>query len=231
MECNNFIFEFHDQERIFQRIREKEKKERELLVQKQRREARKREREAREAAEEEEKRRLAKIEKITNESKKIEVIAKVETKDEILSDDNTEDIEIQVIRTVSTSSYNSIDSVSSKSEISFNRSEPMKTRLKLADGNVDNASVITEGVNNQTNITRSSGSNRIRSLESFDNNQYNSSKYFFFRFDEIIQVSILTLNCRYTTSVTVATLTNIGLRISTASNFIPLRNNDVVLDF
>ena len=102
------------------------------------------------------------------------MIAKVESKDEILSDDNTEDMEIQVIRTVSTSSYNSIDSVSSKSEISFNRSEPMKTRLKLADGNVDNASVITEGVNNQTNITRSSSSNRIRSIESLVSSQESS---------------------------------------------------------
>ena len=135
------------------------------MVQKQRREARKREREAREAAEEEEKRRLAENEKIVKDTQKTKATAKNETKDEIILDDDTDDMEIKVIRTISTSSYNSIDSASSKSEISIHRSEPMKTRLKLADGNVNKASVITEGVNNQTNPTRSSGSNRIRSLE------------------------------------------------------------------
>ena len=135
------------------------------MVQKQRREARKREREAREAAEEEGKRRLAENEKIAKDAQKAKATAKNETKDEIVLENDTDDMEIKVIRTISTSSYNSIDSTSSKSEISTHRSEPMKTRLKLADGNVDKASVITEGVNNQTTPTRSSGSSRIRSLE------------------------------------------------------------------
>ena len=135
------------------------------MVQKQRREARKREREAREAAEEEGKRRLAENEKIAKDAQKAKATAKNEMKDEIVLENDTDDMEIKVIRTISTSSYNSIDSASSKSEISTHRSEPMKTRLKLADGNVDKASVITEGVNNQTNQTRSSGSSRIRSLE------------------------------------------------------------------
>ena len=145
------------------------------MVQKQRREARKREREAREAAEEEEKRRLAQNEKIAKDAQKTKATAKYETKEEIILDDDTDDTEIKVIRTISASSYNSIDSASSKSEISTHRSEPMKTRLKLADGNVDKASVITEGVNNQTNTTRSSGSNRIRSLETLVSSEVDNS--------------------------------------------------------
>ena len=145
------------------------------MVQKQRREARKREREAREAAEEEEKRRLVENEKIVKDTQKTKATAKNETKDEIILDDDTDDMEIKVIRTISTSSYNSIDSASSKSEISIRRSEPMKTRLKLADGNVDKASVITEGVNNQTNPTRTSGSNRIRSLETLVSSEEDNS--------------------------------------------------------
>ena len=78
------------------------------MVQKQRREARKREREAREAAEEEEKRRLAENEKIVKDTQKTKATAKNETKDEIILDDDTDDMEIKVIRTISTSSYNSI---------------------------------------------------------------------------------------------------------------------------
>ena len=145
------------------------------MVQKQRREARKREREAREAAEEEGKRKLEENEKIAKDAQKAKATAKNEMKDEIVLEDDTDDMEIKVIRTISTSSYNSIDSASSKSEISIHRSEPMKTRLKLADGNVDKASVITEGVNNQTNPTRSSGSSRIRSLETLVSSEEDNS--------------------------------------------------------
>ena len=137
------------------------------MVQKQRREARKREREAREAAEEEEKQRLAEIEtseaaKRVEEAQKMSMKAVNAIKDEVID----EDMDVKVIRTVSKSSYNSIESTSSKSEISTDRSDQMRTRLKLADGNVDKASVITEGVYNQQYSSKTSGTNKISSLDS-----------------------------------------------------------------
>ena len=123
------------------------------MVQKQRREARKREREAREAAEEEQKQKLIEIEasesaKKIKEAQNVSLKTTNECKDEMMIDDSAKDMEAKVVRTISMSSSISIDSLSNKSEIS-DRSEPIKTRLKLADGNVQKASVITEGVNSQ----------------------------------------------------------------------------------
>ena len=80
-------------------------------------------------------------------------------KEENIMDDEDDESDIKLLKNVSTSSENILDSISIKSE-SPDRSENAKAKLKLADGNVDKASVITEGMSNQSCLNKMSSSNK-----------------------------------------------------------------------
>ena len=81
-------------------------------------------------------------------------------KDETMNDEDEKELEIKVIQNTSSSPDNNIDSITSKSDFS-DRSKNTKVKLKLADGNVDKASMITEGMNSQMCPSKSGASNKI----------------------------------------------------------------------
>ena len=159
------------QERIVQRIREREKKERELLIQKQRREARKKEREAKEAAEEAARRKVAEAE-VLESAKKVKEAQRISMKalhdaNRVLSRENqAEQSNDSVLQNSTTESLNCTEG-SGKNSYFSDKSEGVKIRLKLVDGNVDAASVITEGPNTQVHSSRLTSTSKASSQNSY----------------------------------------------------------------
>ena len=111
------------------------------MVQKQRREARKKEREAKEAAEEAERRKLVEAEaadaaKKVQEAQRIAIKAAIEMRDNQIKEENEDDAE-------DTNVSDEILPQMSKPDI-LGGSETGRHKLKLVDGDIDKASVITE---------------------------------------------------------------------------------------
>ena len=74
-------------------------------------------------------------------------------------DDDEADSDMKLLKNLSTSSEDILDSLSIKSDVP-DRSENTKAKLKLADGNVDKASVIIEGMSNQSCLNKQLSSNK-----------------------------------------------------------------------
>ena len=120
------------------------------MIQKQRRDARKKEREAREAEEEAEKRRLVEAEAIES-AKRVEEAQKLALKAAIgMKDSESKDEDIHqavnpaesILSEFSPSSHECLPTRSKFSE----KDETLRRKLRLNDGNVDKASVITENM-------------------------------------------------------------------------------------
>ena len=79
-------------------------------------------------------------------------------------DDDEDESDIKLLKNEFTSSQNILDDLSIKSDIP-DRSENAKAKLKLADGNVDKASVITEGMSNQSCLNKHFSSNKNASQD------------------------------------------------------------------
>ena len=140
------------------------------MIQKQRREARKKEREAREAAEEAEQQRIAEAEatdaaKRVEEAQRIAIKAAIAMRDDQSKDENKDRLVNPVSPMMSVSSPSGSERLSTKSDFS-DRVEPLKVKLKLVDGNVDKASVITEGTSTQSYPSRFSTINKLNSQDS-----------------------------------------------------------------
>jgi hypothetical protein len=95
--------------------------------------------------------------KRVEEAQKISMKASHDIKEEIIMDEDDDESDIKLLKNVSTSSQNILDSIKSDSN---DRSENAKAKVKLADGNVDKASVIIEGISSQSSLDKLSSSNK-----------------------------------------------------------------------
>lgn len=97
--------------------------------------------------------------KRVEEAQKISMKASHDIKEEIIMDDDDDESDIKLLKNVSTSSQSILHNLSIKSD-SNDRSENAKAKVKLADGNVDKASVIIEGISSQSSLDKLSSSNK-----------------------------------------------------------------------